>query len=229
MLGVRRQPGGNPSPAPRAGRTGALRSELLVRGKAPGRTRNRPRRSRRSCTRRGLRPPRHLVPVPRCHGTDFRPLPQTGSDQARADVDVLGDRRARTTNPRRCAPARLRRRARRGPRRLPPRASRALPPHTGRPCGRRGMEEATSLRRGLGGPAGAPHSPVCMERCEAVYRLENRRCDRSATHDVRGSDGHYYLVCEHHAHEHAGASVAQWSGQSDIRRSTPIGLTPATQ
>ena len=68
-----------------------------------------------------------------------------------------------------------------------------------------------------------------MERCEGFHRLENRRCDRSATHDVRGADGNYYLVCEHHAREHARASVAQWSGQSDIRRSAPIGLTPATQ
>jgi hypothetical protein len=68
-----------------------------------------------------------------------------------------------------------------------------------------------------------------MERCEAVYRLENRRCDRSAIYDVRGADGHYYLVCEHHAREHARASVAHWSGQSDIRRSGPIGLTRATQ
>jgi hypothetical protein len=64
-----------------------------------------------------------------------------------------------------------------------------------------------------------------MERCEVLYRLENRRCDRSATHDVRGADGHYYLVCEVHAREHARASVAQWNGQSDVRNSAPITLT----
>jgi hypothetical protein len=68
-----------------------------------------------------------------------------------------------------------------------------------------------------------------MERCEGLHRLEDRRCDRIATHDVRGADGHYYLVCEQHAREARAAAVAQWSGQSDIRRSAPIDLTSATR
>jgi hypothetical protein len=67
-----------------------------------------------------------------------------------------------------------------------------------------------------------------MERCEGLYRLENRRCDRIATHDVRGADGQYYLVCEHHAREVRAGSVALWSGQTDVRRSGPIKLYPAT-
>ena len=66
-----------------------------------------------------------------------------------------------------------------------------------------------------------------MERCEGLYRLENRRCDRMATRDVRWTDGNYYLVCEHHARENACAIVAQWSGQSDSRRSAPTPLIPS--
>ena len=66
-----------------------------------------------------------------------------------------------------------------------------------------------------------------MERCESLHRKENRRCDRIATHDVRGTDGNYYLVCEHHARENALATVAQWSGQSDRRRSAPTPLIPS--
>jgi hypothetical protein len=57
-----------------------------------------------------------------------------------------------------------------------------------------------------------------MERCEGYYRLENRRCDRTATRDVRAADGNYYQVCEHHARQWT-ASVAHWNGQSDIRSS----------
>jgi hypothetical protein len=59
-----------------------------------------------------------------------------------------------------------------------------------------------------------------MERCEGYYRLENRRCDRTATRDVRATDGNYYQVCEHHARQWT-ASVAHWNGQSDIRTSAP--------
>jgi hypothetical protein len=62
-----------------------------------------------------------------------------------------------------------------------------------------------------------------MERCEGYFRLENRRCDRTATRDVRAADGHYYQVCEHHAHQWT-ASVAHWNGQSDIRSSAPTPL-----
>jgi hypothetical protein len=60
-----------------------------------------------------------------------------------------------------------------------------------------------------------------MERCEGYYRLENRRCDRTATRDMRATDGQYYQVCEHHARQAWTATVAHWNGQSDIRSSAP--------
>jgi hypothetical protein len=63
-----------------------------------------------------------------------------------------------------------------------------------------------------------------MERCEGYYRLENRRCDRTATRDVQAADGHYYQVCELHARHALTASVAHWNGQSDIRSSAPTPL-----
>jgi hypothetical protein len=59
-----------------------------------------------------------------------------------------------------------------------------------------------------------------MERCEGYFRLENRRCDRTATRDVRADDGHYYQVCDLHSRQ-STASVAHWNGQSDIRSSAP--------
>jgi len=69
-----------------------------------------------------------------------------------------------------------------------------------------------------------------MERCEGYFRLENRRCDRTATRDVRATDGQYYQVCEHHARQAWTASVAHWNGQSDIRSSAPTPLrTPPGQ
>jgi hypothetical protein len=63
-----------------------------------------------------------------------------------------------------------------------------------------------------------------MERCEGYYRLENRRCERAATRDLRAADGQFYLVCEYHARQAWSASVARWNGQSDIRASAPTGL-----
>jgi hypothetical protein len=62
-----------------------------------------------------------------------------------------------------------------------------------------------------------------MERCEGYYRLEKRRCDRTATQDVRATDGQYYQVCERHSRQWT-ASVAHWNGQSDIRASAPTPL-----
>jgi hypothetical protein len=59
-----------------------------------------------------------------------------------------------------------------------------------------------------------------MERCEGYFRLENRRCDRTATRDVRATDGQYYQVCEAHSRQWT-ASVAHWNAQSDIRSSAP--------
>jgi hypothetical protein len=65
-----------------------------------------------------------------------------------------------------------------------------------------------------------------MKRCEGYYRLENRRCDRSATRDMRAADGQFYLVCDHHAHQAWSAAVARWNGESGIRASAPTGLQP---
>ena len=67
-----------------------------------------------------------------------------------------------------------------------------------------------------------------MERCEGYFRLENRRCDRAASQDVRAADGQFYLVCEHHAREARAAAVAHWTGQTDLRRSAPTPLRTAT-
>lgn len=68
-----------------------------------------------------------------------------------------------------------------------------------------------------------------MERCEGYFRLENRRCDRTATRDLQAADGHYYQVCEQHARQTLTASVAHWNGQSDIRSSAPTPLRAATR
>ena len=66
-----------------------------------------------------------------------------------------------------------------------------------------------------------------MERCEGYFRLENRRCDRTATRDVRASDGQYYLVCEQHAHAAWTATVAHWHGQTELRSSGPTPVRPS--
>ena len=68
-----------------------------------------------------------------------------------------------------------------------------------------------------------------MERCEGYYRLENRRCDRSSLHEVRASDGAYYVVCEYHARQAWSASVARWHGDSDVRAAPPAGLRAGIQ
>jgi hypothetical protein len=62
-----------------------------------------------------------------------------------------------------------------------------------------------------------------MERCEGYLRLENRRCERTATQDVRATDGNYYQVCAQHARQWT-ANVAHWSDQSDLRSSAPTPL-----
>lgn len=66
-----------------------------------------------------------------------------------------------------------------------------------------------------------------MERCEGYYRLENRRCDRSASRDVRAADGQFYLVCEYHARQAWSASVARWNGESELRASAPTSMKQA--
>jgi hypothetical protein len=75
----------------------------------------------------------------------------------------------------------------------------------------------------------AADTQICMERCEGYYRLENRRCDRTATRDVRAADGHYYQVCEHHARHAWTATVAHWNGESEIRSSAPTPLRATTK
>ena len=88
------------------------------------------------------------------------------------------------------------------------------------------VESAGRLRftpTGNSAGAAAADTSICMERCEGYYRLENRRCDRTATRDARASDGQYYQVCELHSRQWT-ASVAHWNGQSDIRSSAPTPL-----
>jgi hypothetical protein len=65
-----------------------------------------------------------------------------------------------------------------------------------------------------------------MERCEGYYRLENRRCDRTANRDVRAADGHYYQVCEYHSRQAGNASVARWHGDTELRSSAPTAVHP---
>jgi hypothetical protein len=66
-----------------------------------------------------------------------------------------------------------------------------------------------------------------MERCEGHYRLENRRCDRTATRDVRAADGQYYQVCEYHSRQTWTASVAHWHGDTELRSSAPTPVRPS--
>jgi hypothetical protein len=65
-----------------------------------------------------------------------------------------------------------------------------------------------------------------MGRCEGYYRIENRRCDRDAAIRVPGGDGETYAVCAYHVRDRSRTQVARWDGESGIRRSAPIGLTP---
>jgi hypothetical protein len=67
-----------------------------------------------------------------------------------------------------------------------------------------------------------------MERCEGYYRLENRRCDRSASRDLRAADGHFYGVCDYHARLGWSGSVARWNGETEIRASAPTSLRQAS-
>jgi len=66
-----------------------------------------------------------------------------------------------------------------------------------------------------------------MERCEGCYRLENRRCDRTATRDVRAADGQYYQVCEYHSRQTWTTSVAHWHGDTELRSSAPTPVRPS--
>ena len=66
-----------------------------------------------------------------------------------------------------------------------------------------------------------------MGRCEGYYKLENRRCDRSGSREVRASDGESYLVCDYHRRQVWTTSVARWNGESGLRSSAPTELRSA--
>ena len=68
-----------------------------------------------------------------------------------------------------------------------------------------------------------------MGRCEGYYKLENRRCDRSAAREVRAADGEHYLVCDYHRRQRWTACVARWNGDSDLRKSGPAVLRETQQ
>ncbi len=63
-----------------------------------------------------------------------------------------------------------------------------------------------------------------MVRCEAYYKLENRRCDRDGAREVRAADGAHYLLCEYHRRQRWTTSVARWHGESGLRKTTPAAL-----
>ena len=67
-----------------------------------------------------------------------------------------------------------------------------------------------------------------MERCEGYYKLENRRCDRDGSGEVRASDGEHYLLCDYHRRQKWTTNVARWHGDSGLRRSvaTPLHVPP---
>ena len=81
--------------------------------------------------------------------------------------------------------------------------------------------------KGTSAASARADTPRHMERCEGYYRLENRRCDRTASRDVRAADGQYYQVCEYHSRLTWTASVAHWHGETDLRSSAPISVRPA--
>ncbi len=66
-----------------------------------------------------------------------------------------------------------------------------------------------------------------MGRCEGYYKLENRRCDREATGEVRAGDGEIYVVCEYHRSRTWTGNVARWRGASGLRTSPPAPLRSA--
>ena len=68
-----------------------------------------------------------------------------------------------------------------------------------------------------------------MGRCEAYYKLENRRCDGDGEREIRAVDGDLYLVCTYHHRQVWTSSVARWHGQSGLRRTGPAALRTAPQ
>ena len=74
VLGLWQRPRRDPSPSARSRRPQGVRGLVLVRRAPPGGAGARARRPRRSRPRRGVRPPRDVVPVPRRHRADLRAL-----------------------------------------------------------------------------------------------------------------------------------------------------------
>jgi hypothetical protein len=67
-----------------------------------------------------------------------------------------------------------------------------------------------------------------MPRCDAYYRLENRRCSHEGANAVFASDTELYSVCANHAAEVWTTTVVHWNGETDLRRTTPVELTART-
>ena len=68
-----------------------------------------------------------------------------------------------------------------------------------------------------------------MPRCDAYYRLENRRCTHEGASVALASDTELYTVCAEHAAEVWTTTVAHWNGETDLRRTTPVELNaPST-
>ena len=66
-----------------------------------------------------------------------------------------------------------------------------------------------------------------MARCEGLYRVENRRCDRTGERRTQASDGELYLVCPYHGAQLWTTTVARWYGEGDQRMSRPVELREA--
>ena len=67
-----------------------------------------------------------------------------------------------------------------------------------------------------------------MPRCDAYYRLENRRCSHEGANAVFASDTELYSVCADHAAEVYTTTVVHWNGETDLRRTTPVELSART-
>jgi hypothetical protein len=68
-----------------------------------------------------------------------------------------------------------------------------------------------------------------MPRCDAYYRLENRRCTNEAERPALASDNELYRVCADHAAEVWTTTVAHWNGDTELRRTTPAELRAAPE
>jgi hypothetical protein len=68
-----------------------------------------------------------------------------------------------------------------------------------------------------------------MPRCDAYYKLENRRCSHEGESVALASDIELYTVCAEHAAEVWTTTVVHWNGETDLRRTTPVELNaPST-